>query len=433
MRASIKAILKITTVKERKVVLENFASLSTLQGISYILPILVLPYLIRVIGPEKFGLIAFAQSFVQYFMILTDYGFSLSATRKISVCGEENKKVCAIFSSVMTIKIILAGISFLILLLIINFIPRFRDDWMIYAFSFGAVIGNTLFPVWLFQGKEKMKYITVINIVGGAIYVSCLLVFVRRPADYLLVPLLNSLFFIITGILGLYIAFKKFGLEFIFQDYAGIKDELRASWNIFISIVSINAYTATRIFAVGLLTNNTITGYYSIAEKIASLIQTFPLTSLSQAIYPRLSKIFARNKKRAQEIMHKIQNSTTLAYAITLPVIFLLAPWIIKIVCGIKYKEVIASLRLLLLSVFFISANAFRVQFLLVSGKPGIYSKIHIAAALVGLPLIFALIYFFSYVGAAASTIITEAGIFILTFIISRGLIRKRLSGFKAV
>ena len=365
---------KVITPKEKKVVLENFTSLSTLQGINYLLPLLVLPYLIRVLGPEKFGLIAFAQALIQYFMIFTDYGFSLSATRKISLCKEQ-EKISTIFSSVMTVKFILAAISYLILLLIINVIPKFKHDWLLYVFSFGAVIGNTLFPVWFFQGTEKMKYIAIINIAGGIIYTICIFIFVHSAGDYLLVPLLNSLFFLTTGIFGLYIAFREFDLEFIFQSYSDIRLELKTSWNIFISIVAINTYTTTRIFAVGLLTNNTLTGYYSIAERIAGVVQTFPLASLSQAIYPRISKIFAKSKTRALGLMHKVQHSTTLAYLLAIPVIFLLSPWIVKIACGKNYPEVTLSLKLLLLSILFISANAFKVQFLLVCGRPGIQGR----------------------------------------------------------
>jgi len=403
--------------EERKVVMKNFASLSALQAITYLLPVVILPYLFRTIGPEKFGLIAFAQAFVQYFMILTDYGFSISATKEISLCREEHDKVCAVFSSVMTVKIALALLSLLALSIIVYFVPRFRNDWMVYVFSFGAVIGNTLFPVWFFQGTEKMMHITNLNIFGGALFTLAIFLFVKRPQDYLMVPLINSAVFLITGVAGLRVVFRRFGVLFKFPGYGSLRQQLTAGWDIFISIVAVNAYTTTRIFTVGLLTTNAITGFYSIAEKTANLIQTFPLISFSQAIFPRLSKIFHRNTKKALEIMQHVQRITTGISLICLPLIFVSARWIVRFICGGDYPAAVLSLRLLLVSVFFISANAFRVQFLLVCGKTHIYSRIHVVMALVGLPLIFLLIYSFSYVGAAIATVIIEAGIFTITYV----------------
>jgi PST family polysaccharide transporter len=416
---------KIVTHREKKIVLKNFISLTTLQGMNYILPLAVLPYLIRIIGIEKFGLIAFAQSLVQYFMILTDYGFSLSATREISLLGEHKEKASAIFSSVMTVKLILAAISGLALCAILYFVPKFRNDWQVYILSFGAVIGNTLFPVWFFQGKEKMSYITVINVIAGITYALLIFVLIKGPRDYLLVPLLNSILFLISGVWGLYIAFRKFKLEFILQSYTGIKNELKTGWDIFISVVSVNAYTTTRVFAVGLLTNNLLTGYYSLAERIANVIQSFPMNSFSQAVFPRISNVFAKNRQRATAIMYRIQDGITLGFVISLPIAFLIAPWIIKFACGAAYTEVVLTFRLLLAAVFFVGANAFKVQFLLVCGKADLYAKIHIAAAAIGLPLIFILIYMYSYVGAAISSVLTEAGVFILTSLIIDNLAKK--------
>jgi PST family polysaccharide transporter len=414
----IKISPKIITPRERKVILKNFTSLSTLQGLNYILPVIILPYLIRVIGPEKFGLIAFAQAFVQYFMILTDYGFSLSATREISLCHENKKKVCRIFSSVMTVKIVLAIVSFVILLAIITFVPRFKNDWLVYILSFGTVIGNTLFPVWFFQGKEKMDFISTINIIGGILFTAYIFLFVKGPEDYLFVPLFTSLVSLATGFSGLFVAFKKFGLSFTYQTYGDIQKQLKSGWNIFVSVIAINAYTTTRVFAVGLLTNNTLTGYYSIAERIANFIQSFPLDSFSQAIFPRLNKIFRKDKARSIKLMNKLQRSTTLGFLISLPIVSLIAPSIVNIFCGVAYAEATAALRVLLIGVFFVGANAFRVQFLVVSGRADLYSKLHVAAALVGLPLIFLLINYFSYLGAAISTIIIEIAIIIATYLI---------------
>ncbi len=401
---------------ESKAVMHNMASLSWLQLITYLLPMVILPYLFRVLGPERFGLIAFAQAFVQYFMILTDYGFNISATKEISLCHEDTAKTCKVFSAVMTIQIALGFFSALILSVVVYFVPKFNNDWMLYVFSFGAVIGNILFPTWFFQGTEKMKYIANLNIIGQVIYAVSIFCLVRTSQNYLVVPLINSFVFLMTGLVGQYIIFRTFKVSFQWPGYKDVQHQLKSGWNIFISDVAINAYTTTRVFAVGLMTNNTMTGFYSIAERIANVAQTFPLSSFSQAIFPRLSKIFHRNKLRALDLMQHIQHITINISLICLPIIFIFAPFIVKVVCGANCPEAILSLRFLLVSVLFVSSNAFRVQFLLVCGKTDIYSKIHITMAMIGLPLIIVLISYFSYVGAAMATVVIGAGVFTITY-----------------
>jgi len=425
MHALIKLIQKtyrMVDPLEGSRVLRNVTSLSGLQIVTYILPIIILPYLFRVIGPEKFGLICFAQAFVQYFMIITDYGFSVSATKEISLHIEDKAKIHNIFSAVMTIKTVLAFFSLLILCLVIYFVPRFKDDWLVYALSFGAVIGNTIFPSWFFQGSESMKYTAKINIIGEFIYAFGIFLFVHSHNDFLLVPTITSLAAIITGLLGQYILFTRFKMSYQLPKLDDLHQQLRSGWNVFISVVAINAYTTTRVFAVGLLTNNTLTGFYSVAERIANAVQTFPLSSFTQAIFPRLSKIFHKNKMKAYEIMTQIQLITIIVSLIFLPLIFILAPFIIRLICGGSYPAAILSLRFLLISVFFISSNAFRVQFLLVCGKTDTYSKIHITMAAIGLPLIIILIYSFSYVGAAMATAVIEAGVFTITYFVVKKL-----------
>ena len=403
-------------------VLHNVTSLSGLQLVTYCFPIIILPYLFRVIGPEKFGLIAFAQAFVQYFMIITDYGFNVSATKEISICLENKAKVCNVLSAVMTIKIILTLLSFLILCMIIYFVPKFKDDWVIYMLSFGVVLGNALFPAWFFQGSENMKYTAKINIIGQFAYAFGIFLFIHGTNDYLLVPIITSASALITGLLGQYILLARFNLFFQLPKIKDLRRQMQEGWNVFISAVAINAYTTTRVFAVGLLTNNTLTGFYSIADKIANAVQTFPLYAFSQAIFPRLSHIFHKNKMKAFTIMNQVQLITIIISLIFLPLIFILAPLIVKLVCGGDYPAAILTLRFLLISIFFISSNAFRVQFLLVCGKTDIYSKIHITMAAIGLPLLIIFIHAFSYVGAAMATAIIEAGVFTITFFIVKKL-----------
>ncbi len=396
-------------------VVRNAFLLSGLQVISYLVPLIIIPYLFRALGPERFGLIAFAEAFIHYFMILTDYAFNISATKEVSLARGDDAKISKIFSAVMIAKFILLGISGLILALIITTVPKFQNEQLLYILGFGAVIGNALFPSWLFQGIEKMKYIVRVKMFGEFAFAVSILFFVKGPDDYLMIPLLNSSIFGATGLIGLIVVFWRVKLVFRFPDLNAVRHQFMAGKDLFYSIVAINAYTTTRVFAVGLLTTNTLTGFYSIAEKIANIAQTFPLSSFAQAIFPRLSHIYHRNRAMAFELMKQVQQITVNLSLITFPIIIVFAPVISHLMCGGDYPVAVLTLRMLMLAVFFISWNAFRVQFLLVSGHTDIYAWIHIRMAMIGLPLLLLSVYYFSYVGAAMATVLIEAGIFLIT------------------
>jgi len=280
-------IEKIKTKEEYRRIFSNFLSLSFLQAANYILPLITLPYLVRVLGPEKFGLISFAQAFTAYFQIITDYGFNLSATREISINRENKEKVSEIFSSVMFIKFGLLFVSLVLMSVILFSFNKFRQDWLIYYLTFGMVLGQTLFPVWFFQGMERMKYITFLNIVAKLIFTFAIFVFVKHESNYLYVPLLNSIGFIIAGILSLWIIFKNFEIDFKISGLEEIKYHLKEGWYIFISTISGNLYGQGNILILGLFSSNEVIGYYAAAQKIViALISLFQV--ISQSIFPYL-------------------------------------------------------------------------------------------------------------------------------------------------
>jgi len=205
---------KLTGTEEKKRLASNIFSLSALQGASYFLPLLTVPYLVRVLGPDYFGLLAFATATIGFFMLITDYGFNLSATRQISIHRDDLAKVNELFSSVMMIKSALMVISFGLLSLLVFSFEKFSQHWEVCFITFGMVIGQVLFPVWLFQGMERMKYITYFNIGAKVFFTVCVFIFVQEQADYLFVPLLMALGFIVAGIWSLYLVKKQFAVSF---------------------------------------------------------------------------------------------------------------------------------------------------------------------------------------------------------------------------
>jgi PST family polysaccharide transporter len=304
----INKIKNIANTEDKKRLLSNFFSLSVLQGANYILPLITFPYLVRVLGVEYFGLLAFASATIAYFNILTDYGFNLTATREISIHRANKEKIIEIFSSVMTIKIILMFVSFLLLTILVFSFERFSKDWLIYFLTFGTIIGQVLFPVWFFQGMERMKYITYLNILAKSIFTVAIFIFVQEQSDFYIVPLLTSVGFIVAGVWSLYLVQKEFGVKFKFQNLDVIKTYLIDGWHVFVSRFYVSLYTTTNVILLGLFTNNTAVGYYSIAEKIVVTIGGL-FEPANQTIYPYLARKYKENFNQFVELLKKISIS----------------------------------------------------------------------------------------------------------------------------
>ncbi|MCM8767488.1 MAG: flippase [Candidatus Omnitrophica bacterium] len=335
---------KLKTNSEMKRIIENFLSLSLLQGLNYFLPLIILPYLVRVIGIEKFGLLSFATATIVYFQILTDYGFNLSATREIAINRANKYKIQEIFNSVIFIKCMLTFISFILLAIIVLTFKRFRNDWIVYFLTFGIVVGNTLFPIWFFQGMEKMKYITFLNILAKGLFTLTIFIFVKNWQDYWKVPLLNSLGFISSGILSLWIISKNFDIKFIKPGFNSIKTQFIDSSQFFLSRVSVSIYTSSNVFILGIFTNNTMVGYYSIAEKLYQALQQvyFPLT---QATYPYIAN--TKNSK----LFKKIFKFATIGNFIIVILLFVFAGSLFEILFSNRFNyESIYVFRILLIS-----------------------------------------------------------------------------------
>lgn len=406
--------------EDSKKLLENFVSLSGLQIASYILPLITLPYLVRVLGPEKYGLIAFTGAFVSYFQIFTSYGFNLSATREISIYRDDKNKISEIFSAVMIIKVLLMILSFILLSIIVFSIDQFRKEWIIYFFTFGMVVGNVLFPVWFFQGMEKMKYITVLNVFAQLIFTISIFIFIKNTSDYILVPLLSSSGFLVAGFLGLIKAIKDFDLKLKFPGFKSINHQLKEGWHVFISTISISFYANSNIFILGLFTNTVTVSFYAIAEKIIIAVSGL-LTPLSQTIYPHISKIAYNDEKKGLKIINKTI-SLFLGFTFILSLLlFLFAGFIINLLFGNQYADAVVILRILAFLPLVIGlSNVFGILFGFAFGKSGEISRIQFVVGVFYPLLLIPMTFYFADIGTAVSFLLVEIIITILFYRVYR-------------
>lgn len=409
---------KLIDTKEKKKFLASFFSLATLQCLNYILPLLTLPYLVRILGAEKFGILAFATAIIGYFIVLTDYGFNFTATREISLNSENIEKLNEIFSSVMIIKFILFVISLLLLTILIIFFEKFNTDPLLYYLTFGTVLGQVLFPIWFFQGIEQMKYITIINIVAKLLFTIAIFVFVKHSSDYLLVPLLTSLGAIFAGLYSLYLIRKNFNIKFKFQKLNIILSYLNGGSNLFFTSTLSNLLVSSGTIILSFVSTNTVVGYYSAVEKLfRAIIGLF--APITQALYP----ISCRKINEEHTAKSYIKKLAIIIGGIAMFVgvsVAILSEKIITLVYGIAFQTYSYILATMMIWLFFgVINNIIGIQYLSALRKDKFYTLSFVIASLITVLLNILLISYFAINAILFSMIFGE----ILLTIIMVGLI----------
>lgn len=401
-----KRLLKI--ISNNKVLVKNFTSLSLLQLANYIFPVITLPYLVRVLGPEKYGLINFAAAFSAYFVIITDYGFNLSATQEISVNRNDKEKVSEIFSSVLTIKIILFFLSSGIFFLIVNMFELFSNDAGLYSIMFIGVVGIVLFPLWVYQGVEKMKYILIINVAIRSVTIVSIFLLVKVENDYLLLAVIYTITQVMTGITGLFFAIRKFDLRYLFPSKVQLLEQLKKGWNLFLSSIWINLYTTSNVFILGLFAPNSVVGYYSAADKVRIAFQGI-LSSMSQSVFPYVNKLLAESYQKFLSFNRKLLKISVMIGIIISSSLFLFAEPIVKIVLGNEYSPSVIVLRIIAwLPLIIFLSNVFGIQTMLPLNYQKRFSQILFLAALINLMISFSIVPSYFEIGTAVSMLVTE-------------------------
>ncbi|EFB5894022.1 O173 family O-antigen flippase, partial [Escherichia coli] len=146
-----------------KKVLLNIFSLLSIQGVGYILPLITLPYLVRILGPNNYGVYGYSLAIIQYSILIIDFGFNLTVTKKISLNRDDKLIVSSVFWNVMACKLLLCIFTFLITVAWSRIDNTFAgDNLAVLMSSYTMVIGILIFPIWLFQGKEEITKIALI-------------------------------------------------------------------------------------------------------------------------------------------------------------------------------------------------------------------------------------------------------------------------------
>ena len=222
---------------------DNILALGVVQLSNYAIPLITLPYLTRVLGPEAYGKVAFAQVLMAYFILLTDYGFSWSATRKISAHRAERAYISRVFVGTWTAQWLLVFGAAALATVIVWASARLRPDAWMYAAAFTVVLGNALFPIWFLQGLERLKVVAGLQLFTRLLALIPIFMFVKEPADAVYVPAIQGGGVMLGGVLALGWIKHKNLLDWHWGGWRAAMQELAEGLPLFGSRISISLYT----------------------------------------------------------------------------------------------------------------------------------------------------------------------------------------------
>ncbi|MFA9392678.1 MAG: oligosaccharide flippase family protein [Prolixibacteraceae bacterium] len=408
-------IIDIKSIYNRnKTIVANFGYLSVFQVINLLIPLVTYPYLIRKLGIEIYGAIIFSQAIISYFVILINFGFNFSATKQISINRDNESKLLEIINAVFTIKTALLLLSFIILFLILNFLPDHHLYKTLYIITMWMALYECFFPIWYFQGIEKMKYITILTLISRSIFVILIFILVNKPTDYLLVPIINGIGAIASSTIALIIIYRK--NKFYVPKLFKLIEIINESIFIFISNVSTKLYVSASKTIIGFYLGNTQVAYFDLGEKLLQFLK-IPVMILGQSTFPKLSK--TKNIKLA----NKLLKISIIGSSIVLLIVLLFLKKIILLIGGVDMLPAQKVAGILVFSIIFVASNAFLVPYRLIPfGYNKDFAKVTFYSFCTYLLFIVILILFdsISITNLSVSNLIVEFVVLILGVFYSR-------------
>lgn len=307
--------------------------LFVLQGMNYVIPILLMPYLMIKLGVSSYGLIGFSTAIIQFLVLFVDFGFNMSATKRVAINKDNREVLSNIFFSTIYAKTILLGISILVFIIILK-LPKFHEYQLALLCSLPLLIGSAFTFTWFFQGIGNIRYLSILSMCCRILILPTLFYLVQSAQDYVYAILVNSAVYIAISCLSIFWIYKNKLVVLDKVSFQNVKLEIKESYPFFLSTASISIYTQLFVVILGLFANPAVVGIYSAAEKLIRAVSLLFYTPINQVYYPKIAYLSSQSKVLALNMVNKVFKFSLYLMLFLSLVIFMLSSWIEEIIGG---------------------------------------------------------------------------------------------------
>jgi len=394
---------------------KNFIYNTILAVTQVVFPLIIFPYVSRILGAQGIGKVSFVESICRYLMLLAALGIPIYGVREVSKVRNNNYELNKLVSEILYIHLFATFLIIFLFSFLLYNLSIFQKDIPFYLIGLIFIFSNVFNVEWVFQGLEEFKFIAVRSILIKILINGSVFFLIKNMQDSFLYFILIVATLIINSIINFFYLFQKVQLEI--AQFRNLKKHLIPLLYIFSSTAFISVYTLSDTILLGAFSSEKAVGIYTIGQKLARLPIIF-IGGLSIVLIPKISNYHYKGERSS--ISKILQDSYEFVIILSLPIIFYLignADLIINVFAGKEFLNSADILKILSVLVLLIGlSNIFGLQILTPLGKDKYFTLSVFFGMIVSIILNVILIPRIDEYGAALSSVISETIVTLVTF-----------------
>ena len=395
---------------------KNFGYNLILTIANYIFPLIIYPYVSRVLGVTNIGACNFVDSIINYFVLLSALGVASLGVREIAKCKNSREQMETVFSNLLLFNIMMTFVSISILVVCTYTVETLTPYKKFLLIGILKLLFTPFTIEWFFQGIQVFKFITTRTIVVRILYVVLLFTFVHNEADVYIYYFLTTLVVLVNGIWNF-----TYSKNFVTFSFTHIRPLLYLTSILILGYYRIltSLYTTFNTFFLGVTSGDVEVGYFATATKINTLIMSV-FTAFTTVMVPKVAEMLQEDKQ--YELRNIANNTFCLLMTAALPIIclcFFCANQIILLVAGNGYEGAVPVFRIVIGLILIIGIEQVVIQqFLMASNNNKTIFIVSTVGAVIGIIVNFVVTPSFGSVGSAIAWFLSELSVMVTGLIL---------------
>ena len=391
---------------------KNFIYSSILTVSTYLFPLLVYPYVSRVLGLSNIGIVNFIDNLINYFVAVSMMGITTVGVREIAASRSDKHQLSKTFIALLSLTGCTTITAMLVLLLAMYIIPTLMPYQELLYVGQIKLLSNLFLIEWLFTGLEDFKYITIRTIIIRCLYVASVFLFVTKATDYKLFYILTCGMVLCNAIIN--VIYSRRFVSYPWKS-ALLRPYIKPFFIMGAYALLVHVYTSLNSVWLGFVTDTDEVGYFTTATRLHSIVMAL-LISFTNILFPHVSNLLAEG--RTEEFWQKIKSAFDVLFTFAFPTaVFLLAaaPPLLHLFAGDGFEGAYLPMRIISPLVLIVGTEQ-----ILVIHQDRIVLRNSLIGALIAIMLNILITSSMGAPGSAIVWVISELSIMVLSIVFIR-------------